>query len=110
MLFLCPEQAGVHMSSACRWVVAKREQDFHTADAIRSELRAIGIEPDLARPSEKGMAHQQVFPSAMMTPMGMSYGMGAYDVATESKLDRPAGERGWMLTGTRRVPCRHDIC
>lgn len=34
-----------------RWVAAKRARDFVTADAIRAELRAIGIDPDSVRPA-----------------------------------------------------------
>ena len=32
------------------WIDAKRAKDFATADRIRDELRAKGIEPDQARP------------------------------------------------------------
>ena len=34
-----------------RWVAAKRARDFVTADAIRAELRAIGVNPDSVRPA-----------------------------------------------------------
>lgn len=33
-----------------RWVAAKRDKDFNTADAIRAELRSKGIDPDTVRP------------------------------------------------------------
>merc|ERR1712217_539461 len=33
-----------------KWLIAKRSKDFATADAIRDELRAIGIDPDTVRP------------------------------------------------------------
>jgi len=33
-----------------KWVAAKREKDFATADAIRAELRTKGVEPDSVRP------------------------------------------------------------
>merc|ERR1712066_884983 len=33
-----------------RWLVAKRSKDFETADAIRDELRAVGVDPDTVRP------------------------------------------------------------
>jgi len=34
-----------------QWVTAKRAHDFGTADRIREELRARGVEPDKARPA-----------------------------------------------------------
>jgi len=34
-----------------QWVQAKRAKDFTTADAIRNDLRAKGVDPDTARPS-----------------------------------------------------------
>ena len=34
------------------WVDAKRAKDFHTADRIRNELRASGIDPEQERPSK----------------------------------------------------------
>jgi hypothetical protein len=36
-----------------RWVQAKREKDYETADSIRYELRASGVDPDRARPPDK---------------------------------------------------------
>uniref|UniRef100_A0A7S3BHC9 Uncharacterized protein n=1 Tax=Haptolina ericina TaxID=156174 RepID=A0A7S3BHC9_9EUKA len=33
-----------------QWTDAKRAKDFGTADRIREQLRAIGVEPDQARP------------------------------------------------------------
>jgi len=33
-----------------KWVAAKREKDFATADTIRAELRTKGIDPDTVRP------------------------------------------------------------
>ena len=36
------------------WVAAKRAKDFTTADRIRSELRAIGCDPAVARPQHMG--------------------------------------------------------
>merc|ERR1712157_139245 len=42
-----------------RWVAAKREKDFAMADSIREQLRARGIEPDRARPSDKDLAVAQ---------------------------------------------------
>merc|ERR1712217_583533 len=33
-----------------KWLSAKRMGDFATADAIRTELRAMGIDPDTVRP------------------------------------------------------------
>ncbi len=35
-----------------RWVEAKRQRDFTTADALRHQLRLAGIDPDGARPSD----------------------------------------------------------
>ena len=40
-----------------QWVNAKRIKDFATADRIRDELRAEGIEPDKARPAPLPPAH-----------------------------------------------------
>ena len=37
-----------------QWVAAKRGKDYATADRIREELRAKGIEPDTARPAGPG--------------------------------------------------------
>merc|ERR1719401_2551902 len=39
-----------------KWLVAKRSRDFVTADAIRDELRGMGIDPDTVRP--RGWEHQ----------------------------------------------------
>jgi len=39
-----------------QWVAAKRGKDYATADRIREELRAKGIEPDTARPAGPGGA------------------------------------------------------
>jgi len=36
-----------------RWIEAKRNKDFTVADAIRSELRRKGIEPDEVRPASR---------------------------------------------------------
>merc|ERR1712187_164358 len=33
-----------------KWLIAKRQKDFATADAIRDELRALGVDPDTVRP------------------------------------------------------------
>merc|ERR1712176_1730039 len=33
-----------------RWLLAKRSKDFTTADMIRDELRAVGVDPDTVRP------------------------------------------------------------
>lgn len=43
-----PLRAGAAVDA---WVQAKRLKDFPTADRIRDELRAEGIEPDKARPA-----------------------------------------------------------
>jgi len=42
-----------------QWVNAKRIKDFATADRIRDELRAQGIEPDKARPAPLPLHIQQ---------------------------------------------------
>lgn len=42
-----------------QWVIAKRKKDFSTADALRAELRAKGVEPDQARPSDRMEADMQ---------------------------------------------------
>ena len=36
------------------WVAAKRAKDFATADRLREEMRAMGVEPDHARPAYPG--------------------------------------------------------
>jgi hypothetical protein len=51
-----PPQAQAHYGMSTdeklsAWVAAKRARDFATADAIRAELRAIGVNPDTARPA-----------------------------------------------------------
>merc|ERR1712066_603350 len=33
-----------------KWLIAKKQRDFVTADAIRDELRGMGIDPDSVRP------------------------------------------------------------
>merc|ERR1719497_184814 len=33
-----------------KWLIAKRQKDFATADAIRDELRSMGVDPDTVRP------------------------------------------------------------
>ena len=37
-----------------QWVNAKRAKDYQTADRLREELRAIGVDPDTARPPNGG--------------------------------------------------------
>ena len=37
-----------------QWVSAKRAKDFYTADRLREELRAGGVDPDTARPFNPG--------------------------------------------------------
>mmetsp|Transcript_129296 Transcript_129296/g.322292 ORF Transcript_129296/g.322292 Transcript_129296/m.322292 type:complete len:1016 (+) Transcript_129296:43-3090(+) len=86
-----------------RWVAAKREKDFATADALRQELRQLGIDPDIARPSDKDLAaalHHPASPSSQV--LGSSFAslpqrqnqeypniVGArFDPITEAKLDR----------------------
>ena len=41
------------------WVAAKRNKDFETADRIREDLRAGGIDPDIARPRDMAQAVEQ---------------------------------------------------
>merc|ERR1712207_66691 len=36
-----------------KWLVAKRSRDFTTADAIRDELRSMGVDPEEVRPKEE---------------------------------------------------------
>merc|ERR1711972_1026451 len=33
-----------------KWLIAKKQKDFATADAIRDELRSLGVDPDTVRP------------------------------------------------------------
>jgi len=35
------------------WVAAKRDKDFATADRLRAEMRADGVDPDIVRPSAR---------------------------------------------------------
>eukprot|EP00308_Calcidiscus_leptoporus_P023042 CAMPEP_0119380862 /NCGR_PEP_ID=MMETSP1334-20130426/57969_1 /TAXON_ID=127549 /ORGANISM="Calcidiscus leptoporus, Strain RCC1130" /LENGTH=177 /DNA_ID=CAMNT_0007400805 /DNA_START=15 /DNA_END=544 /DNA_ORIENTATION=- len=42
-----------------RWVNAKRARKFEEADALRAELRSLGVEPDEARPSLAAQARLQ---------------------------------------------------
>uniref|UniRef100_A0A7S4RC45 Uncharacterized protein n=1 Tax=Alexandrium monilatum TaxID=311494 RepID=A0A7S4RC45_9DINO len=68
------------------WVTAKRNKDFTTADAIRSELRAQGIDPDTARPPARE-------PPALQAPLAAVplQRAGLYaPVAPASKLARAA--------------------
>jgi len=51
-----------------QWVQAKRDKDFATADAIRAEMRAVGLEPDFLRPPD--------------------FQKGPTDAATEARLDQ----------------------
>jgi len=48
------------------WVTAKRNKDFTTADAIRSELRAQGIDPDTVRPPARDPPVLQAAPRAVV--------------------------------------------
>merc|ERR1712176_967534 len=36
-----------------KWLVAKRSRDFATADAIRDELRGMGVDPEKVRPRDQ---------------------------------------------------------
>ena len=40
-------------------VAAKRGKDFATADTLRSELRAVGVDPDTERPGHTTVRSQQ---------------------------------------------------
>ena len=44
------------------WVSAKRGKDFATADSIRSELRAVGVDPDTERPGHSSVRTGQPKP------------------------------------------------
>lgn len=43
-----------------RWVEAKRNKDFGAADAIRDELRRIGVDADARRPPAHKLSHDDV--------------------------------------------------
>merc|ERR1719183_2611554 len=60
-----------------RWVAAKRDKDFATADAIRSDLRSMGVEPDTIRPSDRD-SHSAGFPLSAR----------GYDPEIEAKISR----------------------
>lgn len=60
-----------------QWVQAKRDKDFSTADAIRAELRAKGVEPDLVRPSDKD-GNMQAMPVGMVGASAMQYGASSF--------------------------------
>ncbi len=47
------EMASINEAELDRWVIAKRDRDFATADAIRSELRKQGVDADIERPANK---------------------------------------------------------
>jgi len=66
------------------WVEAKRNRDFGTADALRNELRAQGIEPEDARPSRQ---QQEQMAAAPMWGPGMPWQGSGHNDWTERKLD-----------------------
>eukprot|EP00747_Dinoflagellata_sp_TGD_P023621 gnl/TRDRNA2_/TRDRNA2_129943_c0_seq5.p1 gnl/TRDRNA2_/TRDRNA2_129943_c0~~gnl/TRDRNA2_/TRDRNA2_129943_c0_seq5.p1 ORF type:complete len:299 (+),score=27.35 gnl/TRDRNA2_/TRDRNA2_129943_c0_seq5:73-969(+) len=54
MLSVPPEKRPHLENLLDEWVAAKRAKDFATADRIRNELRASGIEPEAERPTGRG--------------------------------------------------------
>eukprot|EP00927_Polykrikos_kofoidii_P071655 TRINITY_DN6790_c0_g1_i1.p1 TRINITY_DN6790_c0_g1~~TRINITY_DN6790_c0_g1_i1.p1 ORF type:complete len:602 (-),score=111.01 TRINITY_DN6790_c0_g1_i1:251-2056(-) len=100
-----------------RWVSAKREKDFALADAIRSELRLMGVEPDNVRPSDKdvlcrGGAVGGVAAAVGLTskyPLSPAHSVRSYDPETEAKLDRWVAakrEKDFTLADTLRSELR----
>jgi len=83
-----------------RWVAAKREKDFGTADAIRAELHAVGLEPDQLRPPDRDLglsANSSNLPGAR------------FDGDTESRLDRwvqAKRDKDWALADAIRSELR----
>merc|ERR1719204_2933758 len=75
------------------WVRAKREKDFTTADAIRADLRALGLEPDILRPpgSDAPGPHSR------------------FDMDTEEKLDQwvvAKRDKNWDMADALRAELR----
>ena len=51
--YLAAEAHDAHVALAAEWLAAKRDKDYTTADRIRRQLRAQGVEPeDLAQEAE----------------------------------------------------------
>merc|ERR1712039_404100 len=75
-----------------KWLAAKRQGDFATADAIRFELRAMGVDPDTVRPPNykggtgggKGTGSGTVGNMSTMGNLGNMGSMGNVGGATET--------------------------
>ena len=65
-----------------RWTEAKRQKNFAKSDALREQLRARGIEPDAARPSQKQLA------ATASSGGGRPPPPPHMDTETEAKLDQ----------------------
>eukprot|EP00445_Apocalathium_hangoei_P022364 CAMPEP_0203889566 /NCGR_PEP_ID=MMETSP0359-20131031/33108_1 /ASSEMBLY_ACC=CAM_ASM_000338 /TAXON_ID=268821 /ORGANISM="Scrippsiella Hangoei, Strain SHTV-5" /LENGTH=1572 /DNA_ID=CAMNT_0050811013 /DNA_START=25 /DNA_END=4746 /DNA_ORIENTATION=- len=96
-----------------RWVLAKREKDFSLADSIRSELRLVGIEPDVVRPADRvDPPGSPTTPAALLGASGFGPAMFAgsrFDPATEEKLERwvlAKRDKDWATADTLRSEFR----
>lgn len=78
---------SVTKSKLDRWVAAKREKDFSTADTIRSELRAMGIEPDTVRPPDRDVQNSTPCVPLIKAKLEMQQALQT-DPFINAKLDR----------------------
>eukprot|EP00930_Biecheleria_cincta_P043689 TRINITY_DN29981_c0_g2_i1.p1 TRINITY_DN29981_c0_g2~~TRINITY_DN29981_c0_g2_i1.p1 ORF type:complete len:472 (+),score=105.63 TRINITY_DN29981_c0_g2_i1:41-1456(+) len=105
-----------------QWVYAKRQQDFATADAIRAQLRQIGIEPDQVRPNDKGGQASGLTSSTMteasftalpspqlQASLATIHTSSSFDPATDEKLDQWVAakrEKNFALADSIRAELR----
>eukprot|EP00930_Biecheleria_cincta_P083559 TRINITY_DN73111_c0_g1_i1.p1 TRINITY_DN73111_c0_g1~~TRINITY_DN73111_c0_g1_i1.p1 ORF type:complete len:863 (+),score=139.61 TRINITY_DN73111_c0_g1_i1:83-2671(+) len=76
-------QAKLH-----EWVMCKRTKDFATADAIRKELRAVGIDPDTVRPDFMKLGAGSNPQPCVLPGLPPASAAGGVDPQTRAKLDR----------------------
>jgi cysteinyl-tRNA synthetase len=70
------------------WVQAKRDKDFSTADRIREELRAGGVDPEQARPPHHPAFRAPMGSAGSMPREPASYqSHGSFAPALEAQLD-----------------------
>ena len=80
-----PQHDATTAAKLDEWVAAKRAKDFATADRLREELRAMGVEPDHARPAHPNapIPMPAIPPPRMMPPPPAQH----TDPTTNAKLD-----------------------